>query len=41
MPFGSETIERKLLVGTVVVKADSRSFDCVVVRFANDNFRSR
>jgi hypothetical protein len=38
MPFGSETIGRKLLVGTVVVKADSRCFDCVDVRFANENF---
>jgi hypothetical protein len=38
MFFGSETMGRKLLAGTVVLKADSRSIDCVVVRFANDNF---
>ena len=38
MLFGSETMGRELLAGTVVVQADSRSFDCVVARFANDNF---
>ena len=38
MLLGSETVGRKLLAGTAVVQADSRSIDCVVVRVANHNF---